>query len=169
MIANFPRATLILGGDLNCYLLKTGDTSNPLLRLCTTYGLHVSNRGRATYRPAGSLLDVIITNRPELIRRVGVTRCHYGGPHDFTRVLLGRESGAAPTRGSSVYRRAISRIDHDSFNQQLAETDRSPVFDCDTTERKLNVFHGAFIDQLNTVAPLKRVRDRQVTAPPVSA
>ena len=114
--ANFPRATLILGGDLNCCLLKakTSDT-NPLIRLCTTYGLHITNQCRATYRPAGSLLDVVITNRPELIRRVGVTRCHYGGPHDFTRVMVTRESRAAPRRESSVYRRPISRIDTNSF------------------------------------------------------
>ena len=171
MITNFPRATVIIAGDLNTCLLKTkpGNAPNQLLRLCDTYGLHVTNRNRATYRPAGSLLDVVITNRPELIRRVGVTRCHYGGPHDFTRVLLARESRALPRSDTSQYRRAISRIDKDLFNQQLAETDWTPVYQSDTTDLKWSVFRDTFIGLLDAVAPLKRVRDRQLTASPVSA
>ena len=70
---------------------------------------------------------------------------------------------------SNVYRRAINRIDHDSFNQQLADTDWNPVYGCDTTERKWNVFCETFIGQLDNVAPLRRVRNRQVTAPAVTA
>ena len=45
----------------------------------------------------------------------------------------------------------------------------APVSDCDRTEHKWNVFRDIVIDRLNTVAPLRRVRDRQLTAPPVSA
>ena len=73
MVTNFPRATLMIGGDLNCCLLRTRNSTsvNPLQRLCDTYGLNVTNKTHATYRPSGSLLGVIITSRPDLIRRCG--------------------------------------------------------------------------------------------------
>ena len=170
MLTNFPRATLILGGDLNCCLLKSknSDAPNPLLRLCATYELHVTNKTRPTYRPAGSLLDVILTNRPELLRRVGITRCHYGGPHDFTRVILARESSAPPPRQSNVYRRAISRIDNDVFSQQLSDTDWTRVYCSVSPDQKWLSFKQIFLAQLDTVAPLKRTRVRTRTSQPLT-
>ena len=171
MVTNFPRATLMIGGDLNCCLLRTRNSTsvNPLQRLCDTYGLTVTNKTHATYRPSGSLLDVIITSRPDLIRRAGVTRCHYGGPHDFTRVLMDRDGTATAQRQSSVYRRAISKIDSESFNHRLAETDWTPVYYSMTTEGKWNSFNHTLISHLDAVAPLKSVRQRQPTGQPVSA
>ena len=171
MLANFPRATVMICGDFNCCLLKTrrNNSSNPLLSMFGTYGLHAVNTTKATYRPANSLLDIIATNRPDLVQRAGVTRCHYGGPHDFTRVLLTHKSREATAPALKVHRRAISKVDQAAFNQQLSEADWSPVFSSVTTESKWTSFRQIFTSQLNTVAPPKLVRQREFTAPPVSA
>ena len=171
MLASYPRATLVVCGDFNNCLLKSAraGSPNPLSSMLDTYGLRVTNSSRATYRPASSLLDVIATNRPELVQRAGVTRCHYGGPHDFTRVMLSRASRPSTQRAGTVYRRAMNKIDAAAFCQQLTDTDWTGVFDSDTTVDKWLHFQTAFLSELDTVAPLRRVRDRRSSAPPVSA
>ena len=169
MFARFPRSTVLITGDFNNCLLKARQTNSPsaLSNLLSSYGLHIANVKEPTYRPAASLLDVIATNRRDLVRRAGVTRCHYGGPHDITRVLITRAS-SVNTLGSNVYRRAISRVDLPAFNQQLYETDWTPTFYSPTTAGKWDRFRQLLTAQLDTVAPLRRVRERQGAAAPLT-
>ena len=84
MPASHPGEPVIIAGDLNACLLSTASsTSTPSYKLgeiMRTYGLSACNTTSPTYRPAGTLIDVIITNQPELVVKCDVTRCHYGGP-----------------------------------------------------------------------------------------
>ena len=136
MFARFPRSSILITGDFNDCLLKTRKTTSvsTLSNLLSSYGLSIVNVTEPTYRPAGSLLDVMATNQQDRVIRAGVTRCHYGGPHDFTRVLWRRRAGAVNPTGANVYRRALSRVDLPAFNSQLFETDWTPIFYSPTTE-----------------------------------
>ena len=170
MFARFPKATLVITGDFNNCLLRARRNNAPcaLSDLFSNYGLHITNVSEPTYRPAASLLDVIATNRRDLVRRAGVTRCHYGGPHDFTRVLLTREAHTESAAGSVVYRRSMSRVDFPAFNLQLYGADWRPTYSAPTTDTKWEQFQRILSAQLDTVAPMRRVRERQSAVVPVT-
>ena len=71
MIAAHPDLTIVIGGDMNCCLLKSGaDTPGDRLRgLLAQHGLQTCNTRQPTYRPAGSLLDIIATSREDTVTR----------------------------------------------------------------------------------------------------
>ena len=169
MLAFSPGVTVVLAGDLNCCLLKptTDSPGQQLTRLLENYGLRISNTVRPTYRLASSLLDIVATNKPDQVTRAGVTRCHYGTPHDFTRVEL-RFGGAGRPSRPTVQRRNLRRVDPDQFNRQLYSTDWSPVFRQQRIEEKWEEFRMIFLSQLDTVAPVTRVRLRPPGAPPLT-
>ena len=171
MIAKYPRSTLVLCGDFNRCLLKTSVVDNHNIQnLLEAYGIAVTNCTRATYRPSRSLLDVIATNRPDLVKRSGVTRCHYGGPHDFTRVLLSYPPvDSATARQHHLFIRPIGRIDQAAFNLKLFSADWNDVFDSQNTDQKWCAFKHMFFLQLNLVAPLRRACVRERKAPSVTA
>ena len=130
----------------------------------------MTNCTRATYRPSGSLLDVIATNRPDLVSRSGVTRCHYGSPHDFSRVILAYPPAeTAAARHKYLYLRPTNRIDQTAFNEQLFSADWTDVFNSEETSQKWLAFRHAFLFQLNIVAPFRRACVRELRAPPVTA
>ena len=164
MIAKHPRSTLVLCSDFNRCLLKTSLRDNhSIQRLFETYEIVVTNCTRATYRPSGSLLDVIATNRPDLVSRSGVTRCHYGSPHDFSRVILAYPPAeTAAARQKYLYLRPTNRIDQTAFNEQLFSADWTDVFNSEETSQKWLCFRRAFLFQLNLVAPLRRACVREL-------
>ena len=94
MMTAHPGKHVILSGDFNACLLKNkgGTAGAKLLEVLRLNGLVPVNLNRPTYRPAASLIDVIATSQREKVVRSGVTRCHLGGPHDYTRVMI-RQSG----------------------------------------------------------------------------
>ena len=121
------------------------------------------------YRPAGSLIDVIATSQPGLVIRSGVTRCHYGGPHDITRLML-RQYRRRPTDGAvEVRRRCLGRVNVDEFNVILYCTDWNEVWTCETAAESWDAFCRVFLAALDTVAPLRRVRLPPQGAPPLTA
>ncbi|XP_043234147.1 uncharacterized protein LOC122387763 [Amphibalanus amphitrite] len=170
MVASHPGATLVLAGDLNCCLLKPAADSpgHRLTRLLTTYGLRIANTEHPTYRPANSLLDVIATSRPDLVTRAGVTRCQYGTPHDFTRLVL-RCGGAGRPSRPTVQRRCLQKVDSEQLNLQLSEADWSPVLLRERRADKWEEFRAIFLSQLDGVAPVTRVRLSPPGAPPLTA
>ncbi|KAF0314184.1 hypothetical protein FJT64_015364 [Amphibalanus amphitrite] len=161
---------MIIAGDLNCCLYKcTTDSSGQRLhRLLTTYGMSIANTQHPTYRPAGSLLDIVAVSHPEQLLRAGVTRCHYGTPHDCTRVVL-RCAGRTRPTCPVVWRRRLGRIDADGFNLLLANTDWSSVFRAQHTADKWEALRQIFLGQLDTVAPVTRVQQRAKGSISVSA
>ena len=171
MLANYPGSTLLITGDLNhCMLKAKRDATNDILmRLFSSYGIHVTNTVSSTYRPSGSLLDIIGTNQPELVCRAGVTRCHYGTPHDFTRMILRFEGRVTKSSRPFVESRCISKVDSAMFSEQLLHTDWSSVFVSDSPHLCWLAFQQVFLSQLDTVAPLRRIRVRpRATAYPIT-
>ncbi|KAF0295997.1 putative RNA-directed DNA polymerase from transposon X-element [Amphibalanus amphitrite] len=169
IIATHPGLTIIIGGDLNCCLLKTGSNTpgERLSALLTQHGLQSCNTRLPTYRPAGSLLDILATNRGDLVTRAGVTRCHYGGPHDITRLAL-RVTGIKRPTGTVSQRRCLARVDKTDFDQQLLNADWTPVYRSAGPELKWSAFVQTFKPLLDAVAPVRRVLVRPPGAPPAS-
>ena len=125
MLVIHPGLTVVLGGDINCCMLKSDNNNSPgnrLRSLLDRHGLQICNTAVPTYRPAGSLLDILATNRSELVDRAGVTRCHYGTPHDYTRLAL-RLSEDRSRGGQAVRRRCLANVDKGQFNYQLLNAD----------------------------------------------
>ena len=171
MTAAHPRKMVILAGDLNACLLKARGAA-PGARLLETLrsnGLTPVNLDRPTYRPAASLLDVVATNQSDRVVRAGVTRCHLGGPHDYTRIMIrqGRDSRAGS--GVIVHRRCLGRIDVTEFNVTLSRADWNEVWTSGSTEAAWEAFMRVFLRALDTVAPMRRVRVSPPGAPPVTA
>ena len=168
LTAQFPAATIVVAGDFNLCLLKNESHRGAVLsQLLTNYDLHLANSTRATYRPAGTLLDIIATNRPGAIVRRGVTRCHYGTPHDFTRIVL-RQVGTISRRGATVERRPLSRIDDAAFNLTLSMSDWSSVYRADSPDTKWAAFLAVFAPLLDSAAPRQRVRLPPPSAPRIT-
>lgn len=92
------------------------------------YQMQIVNRCKPTYRPSSSLLDIIATNRSDLVRRAGVTRCHYGGPQDFARIALGYQSRQTSLPPDYVNIRPMNRVDTAAFNHELSVLDWSAVY-----------------------------------------
>ena len=169
MIVTYPDLTIVVGGDINCCLLKPG-ASTPggrLRALLTLHGLQSCNTHHPTYRPASSLLDILATNRSDLVARAGVTRCHYGTPHDFSRVAL-RLTNFKRRAGPVTQRRSLARIDTDQFNSNLLNADWTAVYSSIGPERKWLAFLQVFQPLLDSVAPVRRVSRRLPGAPPAS-
>ena len=169
MIAAHPGLTIIIGGDMNCCLIKAGsNTPGERLRaLLDQHGMQVCNTRLPTYRPAGSLLDILATNRRDLVTRAGVTRCHYGTPHDITRLAL-RVTGTKRRAGTVIQRRCLARVDRGDFNRQLLNVDWSPIYTSAGPELKWSAFVQLFKPLLDAVAPVRRVPMRPPGAPPAS-
>ena len=128
-----------------------------LSQLLSNYDFHLANRTRATYRPANTLLDIIATNRPSAVTRRGVTRCHYGSPHDFTRIAL-RHVAATGRKGVVTETRSISRIHDTDLNWSLLTSDWSDVLQADSPDDKWAAFLAVFTSLLDRAAPRRRVR-----------
>ena len=173
---NFMRAAnpcklVILAGDFNACLLKGGHAT-PGARLLETLrsnGLVPVNRKRPTYRPAASLIDVVATSQSERVVRAGVTRCHLGGPHDYTRLMIRQGCDRRAGRGVIVHKRCLSRIDATEFNVTLSRADWNEVWMSGSTEAAWEAFVRVFTCALDTVAPMRRVRVSPPGAPPVTA
>ena len=120
-----------------------------------------------TYRPARSLLDIVATSFPDCVQRSGVTRCHYGSPHDLTRVVIRLSRHSVCTRPVS-FRRNLKSVDTEALDALLLDTDWSDILQTDTTTDKWQVLLRIFLTILDTVAPVRRVRPRPADALPLT-
>ena len=149
-------------GDFNhCLRKERGEGRAVLSQLFDTYGFKIVNTTRPTYRPASSVFDLIATNCPDCVQRSGVTRCHFGGPHDITRIALrGRAEQRRPA-STRVQRRCLSRVDVDDFQLQIAGIDWSSMFESTSTDEKWQIFRRLFLQELDRVAPLRAILNRK--------
>ncbi|KAF0296825.1 RNA-directed DNA polymerase from mobile element jockey [Amphibalanus amphitrite] len=154
---------------MNCCLLRPGQNSSGkrLSDLLSQHGMQCCNTRQPTYRPAGSLLDILAINRSELVTRAGVTRCHYGTPHDITRLAL-RLTGFRRSAGPVTQCRSLARVDKAGFNNQLVNTDWVPVYTAAGPDMKWTAFLQIFTSLLDSVAPSRRLLRRPTRAPPTS-
>ena len=113
----------------------------------------------------GSILDVIVTNSPESVVAHDAAHCHFSR-HRFTRALI-RVKNCRPEPVCREHR-SWNSIDFDSFCDDLAGADWSPVFTTDSTETQSDYVIQKLATVLDEHAPVKRVRVR-TEEPPASS
>ena len=114
---------------------------------------------------SGSLLDLVLTDKPGTVTRCGVRHCHYS-PHKFVRWFV--NFPRPHCRPAIVMSRSINRIDPDAFVRDLSVCDWSDVTSAVTVSEQWAAFLGAFMPILDAHAPQRRVKIRNPTAPPVT-
>ena len=165
IIIEFPRAAILLCGDLNCDLLK--DTSDIACRRLTEF-LSDYSLFQAVKSPTyttGSLLDVCIVNNSHIVNSCNTSLCHFS-PHCFTsvRITVPRPRSVPVT----VRSRCLKRIDLDAFLADLHHADWEQVFTSQAVSDKWEAFLRSFMPVLDIHAPFKTISIRNPKAPPVS-
>ena len=166
VIIDYPRTPLVICGDINCDLLKDPSfrARQHLSSFLSDYTL--DQLVSVPTFTSGSLLDVCMVNKPELIRKTSVEFCHFS-PHKFISVDVNvPKQRLKPTIISS---RSLSRIDISALNYDLQLVDWNSVFTAATVSEQWDTFLSNFLPIIDDHAPLKRITIRNPTAPPVSA
>ena len=152
--------TVILTGDLNL------DRSRPelregqiLLNLEDVYGFEclVTEPTRVTCSSA-TLLDVILTNKPELFKKSGVLNPEISD-HYLTYGLM--RNKISQYRHKVVSFRSTKSLDIDKFNDELITAPWGVMDIFDTLEDKCNYWESLFTYVVDTHMPKKRMRFRQ--------
>ena len=161
------KGILILCGDfnLNTFNLSPDSPGGKFRQLLSTYDLHLCNTSQPTYRPSGSLLDAIITNRSDIVNRSGVTRCHYS-PHEYSRIIMSVPKSSR--KRASITSRCIDRIQFDEFNATLLHAPWGGLFVQPTPLDKWHYFLSVFTPLLDSVAPVRVVKLRNPDAPTIT-
>ena len=163
--AKFPTASTVICGDLNCDLLKAGNDSGRrrLEEFLHDYSLYQSVSS-STYA-SGSLLDVFIVQRRDNVSDCRTFHCNYS-PHDFIRASI--NIPRARRKPTITRSRCLNRIDLEAFLYDLQTADWCAVFSSGTVRDKWSSFMSMFLPIIDAHAPLREIRIRNPTAPPVS-
>ncbi|KAF0311721.1 hypothetical protein FJT64_017564 [Amphibalanus amphitrite] len=136
--------------------------ANRMRELLFTYSLQQHIRG-PTYEPSGSTIDVICSNS-EVVRS-GSLHCDFS-PHRWSRVLV-TVPDYRPARCSSTAR-CWRKLDVAEAGRLLQCVDWSPVFESTAPEAQWDYFVKAALPIIDNLAPAKRFKARNPTAPPVT-
>ena len=163
MLANHS-GPIILTGDININLASGGDSTaaRRLRELLDAYSLEQHVRG-PTYEPSGSAIDILCSNSSSA--RAGSLTCHYS-PHRWLRALVTVPEHRPPQ--CSVTARCWGRFDVAEANRHLRCIDWLPVFSCADPASQWDYFVGKVTPILDSLAPMKRLKVRNPTAPPIT-
>ena len=165
VITNYPECAVIIAGDLNANLLRDAQTHAPCKKLSdfiATYSLSQLVT-EPTYR-TGSLLDVFIVNR-HFSYHVGTRHCHFS-PHKFIR--LSCDIPKPRIKPTVVHARLLKRIDFAVFDRDLMSCDWGAVLAAGAVADKWDLFSDRLLRVLDCHAPVKPVKLRNPSAPPIS-
>ena len=164
VVLQYPGRVFIMG-DLNCNMLDT--VTNPsgarLSEMLQSYHLHQFVT-QATY-PTGSLLDVVISDSSDAVRRVGVFKCAFS-PHSLVRSLLTLTK--CRYRPCRVKTRSLKHIDRAHLLHDLYSVDWTGVFTCDSVTHMWSHLLTHLTPIIDKHAPVKNILIRNPTAPPVT-
>ena len=160
VLLQYPGPVFILG-DLNCNMLDF--VTNRLSEMLQSLHLH-QFVAQPTYS-SGSLLDVVISNSSDAVRKVGVFKCAFS-PHSFVRSLLSfTKCRVKPCR---VQTRILKRIDHVSLLRDLYAVDWTGVYNLDSVAAMWSHMLALLTPVIDIHAPVKCILIRNPTAPPVT-
>ena len=157
-----PECDVVLAGDLNCDWLAAGPSQRALSDFVSKYSMfhHIN----VPTFSSGSAIDVIITNR-EIVARKGTRFCHFS-PHLFTRVLISVPRFRLKPR--VVQCRSFKRFNMQSFDADLLAVDWSCVFAASNISDAWSHFIRLFAPIVQRHAPVRTVKLRNPSAPPIS-
>ena len=158
--------TIVLTGDLNLDRLKPEQREGRLLRnLEEVYELEclITEPTRVT-NTSSTLLDVILTNKPQLFKRSGILNPEISD-HYLTFALM--ESKISKHRKKVITFRSMKSLDVEMFNEELTNAPWWVMNIFDTMEDKWNYWKALslFNSILETHTPMRKMRVRQVDVP----
>ena len=155
---------VVLAGDVNVNLASAGDgvAARRLRELLDTYGLRRHVRG-PTFGPAGSAIDIMCSSTDAA--RAGTLSCDFS-PHRWLRALISVPEYRPPQ--CSITARCWGKFDVTEANRRLQSVDWEPVFTSAEPAAQWDYFVSRALPVLDSLAPLKRIKIRNPTAPPVT-
>ena len=153
---------VVIAGDININVRSDTTACARFRQLLHTYSLqqHVTD---PTFRSSGSTIDVICTSHG--VSRAGTLHCDYS-PHNWTRALIPVPDYRS--KACAVTARCWSRLDSSEVNGLLGAVDWDPVYASDDAGVQWNYLLTVTRPILDQVAPLRRRRVHNPTAPFVS-
>ena len=166
VVLDHPSVPVILGGDLNCDLLKSppAPARARLEEFLAEYSL-VQHVDAPTFT-TGSLLDICIANSENLVTECRTKYCDYS-PH----CMICFRVNVANSRAKStvVMSRSLGTMQTDAFLLDLFLCDWQLVHDSQSVDTKWRSFLSLFLPILDSHAPMKSRKIRNPSAPPITA
>lgn len=128
------------------------------MNMCKTYKLHICNTTIPTYRPSGTLLDILAASNKNEIERYEVTQMDYGTPHNLTLVFFNIIENKTDKTRIQIQKRRISNIDFVRFNANLYNADWSDIYSTCNVNEKYDRFVDKLTAHLDLQAPLQHLR-----------
>ena len=164
VLLKFPGAKVIITGDFNCNLLGDVDAPRKMFELfLSSYSL--SQHIKSPTYTTGSLLDVVVTNDPQLVSKASTILCHFS-PHRF--LVSSLSIPRFRPKPVVVESRSLKRVNELVFCECLRNADWQQVYRQPTTSGQWQCFLEIFVPLLDLFAPVKQIKIRNPTAPPVS-
>ena len=155
---------VVLAGDVNINLADGSDgvAARRLRELLCTYTLQRHVRG-PTFEPAASVIDILCSTTDAA--RAGSLPCSFS-PHRWLRALI--DVPEYRPAQCSVTARCWGKFDADEANRRLQDADWLPVFRSAEPALQWGYLVSRALPVLDSLAPLKRLKIRNPTAPPVT-
>ena len=154
---------ILLAGDLNLDALLPETRGKTPHDLCTTYDLHNLIKTATCLKGKPSLLDVILTNKPNLFHSSNTSECGLSDYHHIVyTVKRGRINLPKPRW---ITYRSYKKYREDAFLQDMAH---APLHVCQVFDDPDDVnwaYTRMITDVIDRHAPLKRKRRRAEEAP----
>jgi hypothetical protein len=141
----------VITGDLNCNMMKDG--TNAVKTLCDDFNLtNVITKPTCFKTTPPTLLDVILVNKPDIVKSSEVTPCPLSDFHHFVTAVLDVKLQKVGRR--QVTYRSYKYFDTDLFNRDL---ERAPfhVSECLEADDQCHFITKLFGQVLEEHAPLK--------------
>ena len=155
---------VVLAGDVNISTATDSDSTaaRRLRELLNIYELQQQIRG-PTYEPSGSSIDILCTNSGAV--RAGSLTCDFS-PHRWLRALV-RVPEYRPVQ-CCVTARSWRELDPVEVNRRMRQVDWTPVFTSADPDAQWQYFVARALPILDRLAPAKRVKVYNPTAPPIT-
>ncbi|PFX19591.1 hypothetical protein AWC38_SpisGene16000 [Stylophora pistillata] len=164
MWATMECNTLVLTGDLNLDRLRPERTEGKiLLSLEDDYGLECLIKDPTRIMPTSeTLLDVILTNKPELFKASGVLNPEMSDHHLVYGIMKHRVS---QHERKVVTFRSTKTLDVEKLNEDLSCAPWNVIDTFNTLDEKYLFWESLFNTIVEKHMPTKRVRFRKVDVP----
>ncbi|KAF0312825.1 Methylmalonic aciduria and homocystinuria type D protein, mitochondrial [Amphibalanus amphitrite] len=153
---------IFIAGDVNIDMASDSTAKRRYCQLMDAFALRQHITG-PTFRSSGSTIDVICSNGT--LQRQGTLHCDYSD-HNWARATFSL-TGLRP-KPTVVTARSWRRTNAEELNRRLQTIDWSPVFHSTDPAQQWEYFLGVTRPVLDELAPLKRTKVRNPTAPPVT-
>ena len=165
VMLKYPGTKIVINGDLNCNMLadSTDLSKQTLLNFLSAYSMS-QVIASPTYT-SGSLLDVVIVNDSDVVRKSGVRECDIS-PHKYVVAALCIPRNRA--KPAVVNCRPLKGVNVEELHASLHRADWQAVYREGRCSEQWERFLAIFNPILDRYAPMRRVSVRNPDAPHVS-